>query len=262
MISTDTWFTALLWLCGVFGVFWLLDKWNKRHVLKAASLLFGNPKGAATLYLFFLAPGVAIHELSHWIFAKILLVRVTKVKLFQFKGRGVLGFVAMSGKIGPFSRNIIGLAPLIVGLFVLFALSNLLRIDRGEAQMAAGRYWEVLTLLPGHIVSSFGRPLSFLWLYLVFAVSANVLPSSVDMQRWFYGLVIPIGIFISLAIIGNLKLPLSWQETILSLLQTITWTLSFAVVFNLLLAFIIGFLEIALSILRPNQRATLQRSTK
>jgi hypothetical protein len=70
--------------------------------------------------LFF--PGTLIHELAHMFMAALLFVRVGKIELFpQRQGESIkLGSVAIA-HTDPFRRALIGLAPLFVGLLLLWS---------------------------------------------------------------------------------------------------------------------------------------------
>lgn len=74
--------------------------------------------------LFF--PGTVIHELSHFLMATVLLLRVREVSVFpRWNGREIkLGYVLYEKK--DFLRGVIvGIAPLIVGVLLFFLLAQL-----------------------------------------------------------------------------------------------------------------------------------------
>jgi hypothetical protein len=195
------------------------------------------------------APGVVIHELSHWSFAKLLMVRTGKMSLYhpirdpRYPGLVTLGSLQIYCK-DPIRWSLIGLAPLPVGIIVLLLLSILLGINHSIAtQITPDNTFQMLTSLPSHLIATFNQPINLLWLYLVFAVSNHMFPSGPDRRGWLTGLILPIIIFLGLSLIGNLNLPMPWQDSILNFLLTLIWIFAFVAIFNLLLALCVASLE-------------------
>lgn len=73
------------------------------------------------VFVLFFFIGTLVHELSHFLMAKMLFVRVGGFTLIPQKGEReiVLGSVAIEKK-DIFRRTLIGIAPIIVGIAVLF----------------------------------------------------------------------------------------------------------------------------------------------
>ena len=162
--------------------------------------------------LFF--PGVFIHELSHFLMAKILFVPTGKFSLIpQSMPNGTLrlGYVEVS-KADILRDSIIGMAPLIAGgLFISYAaIYKLNLLPLWDALRAAdfGTFWTGLTMLPS-------LPDFPIWFYLTFAVSSTMLPSASDRNAWLplagaITLLIAIAIFSGAGewMLGNLAPPL------------------------------------------------------
>ena len=138
-----------------------------------------------TLVLFSLLffPGVFIHELSHFLMAKLLFVSTGKVSLIpeaKPKGRLRLGYVEIS-KVDILRDSIIGMAPLIAGgLFISYAAIyklNLIPLWDALRQADFKVFWVGLANLPS-------LPDFPLWFYLTFAVSSTMLPSESDRSAW------------------------------------------------------------------------------
>jgi len=142
--------------------------------------------------LFF--PGVFIHELSHFLMAKILFVPTGKYSFIPQsmpKGRLRLGYVEVS-KTDILRDSIIGTAPLIAGgFFISYAATaqlDLLPLWDAFRQADFTNFWLGIIALPS-------RPDFLLWFYLTFAVSSTMLPSESDRNAW-----LPLGGIIALSI--------------------------------------------------------------
>ncbi|MDD3825293.1 MAG: hypothetical protein PHY79_04900 [Anaerolineae bacterium] len=152
------------------------------HSLQELSLRWtGDPAVALVVYFVLVLPGVVIHELSHWLMATILGVRVSKLSLGPVrKGRNSvsLGSVRV-GKVDPLRASLIGVAPLLGATAVILLIGRLvLGLDEVVALLLAGA-WEGLGEALGEMV----RVADFwLWLYLIFAISNAMLPSESDMS--------------------------------------------------------------------------------
>lgn len=103
------------------------------------------------------APGVVVHELSHYLTCKLLRVPVYEVDLFSFGDRA--GYVEHAVPRSYTKRLLVALAPLVVNL---------------GAGVAA--FWAGTQLAP---------PYTAVALYVGFVVVAHSLPSSVDARTLF-----------------------------------------------------------------------------
>lgn len=131
--------------------------------------------------LFF--PGVLLHELSHFLAAKLLGVRTGGFSLLPQilpDGRLLLGYVE-TARTDVVRDSLIGLAPLVAGgLFIAYASIyklNLLLFWQIFQNGQITLFLEALRALPS--VSDFP-----LWFYLTFAVSSTMLPSASDRHAW------------------------------------------------------------------------------
>jgi hypothetical protein len=162
---------ALLWV----------KRWITRGLQELSMRWVHDPDVALTIYFVIVLPGVLIHELSHWLMAKILGVRVTFPKFGPVRtGRSrrvSLGSVRV-GNVDPVRASLIAVAPLLGGSAVILLIGNLV-LGVGELAAAmAGQGWE--GLLDG-LELMVRVPDFWLWLYLIFAVSNAMLPSDSDM---------------------------------------------------------------------------------
>ena len=92
---------------------------------KSLSMLIFKLCRSETLTIHLIAiiffPGVLVHELSHFIFAKLLLIKTGKIDFFpKLTGNSLkLGSVSME-KANIAKRMIVGIAPVMVGMTILF----------------------------------------------------------------------------------------------------------------------------------------------
>ena len=128
-------------------------------------------------------PGVLLHELSHYLMAKLLFVPTGGFSLIPRSmpnGTLRLGYVEVS-KTDLLRDAIIGMAPLIAGgLFISYAALvplNLLPLWDALRQANFAVFWASFFNLPN-------LPDFYLWAYLTFAVSSTMLPSASDRHAW------------------------------------------------------------------------------
>ena len=166
-----------------------LQRLLHREIQAVFILLTRNVQLTIGLFSFLFFPGVFLHELSHFLMAKLLRVRTGKISLIPRAlpdGRLQMGYVeTVSTDIAR--DSLIGLAPLLAGtLFVAYAgvyhlqvhtLWNVLR--NGQVEL----FWMGLGMLPK--AQDF-----YLWFYLTFAISSTMMPSESDRHAW-----LPLGLW-------------------------------------------------------------------
>ena len=173
--------TPLLALAATLLPLLGVKRWITRSLQELSIRWVGDAQVALVVYFVLVLPGVVIHEVSHWLMATLLGVRVSKFRLGPVRqgrsDRVSLGSVSV-GKVDPVRASLIGLAPLLGGSAVILLIGHhVFGVgDLTEVVLAEG----VDGMLGGvermvH-VADFG-----LWLYLVFAVSNAMLPSVSDM---------------------------------------------------------------------------------
>jgi hypothetical protein len=183
--------TGFLWFVLMLLPLVFLQRFLHREIQAVILLVTRNIQLTIGLFSVLFFPGVFLHELSHFLMAKILGVRTRGFSLIPQSlpdGRLQMGYVETE-KSDIVRDSLIGLAPLIAGtLFVAYAgiyklqfhtLWNLLR--DGQVEL----FWMGLGLLP--TVPDF-----YLWFYLAFTVSSTMLPSESDRGAW-----LPLGLWIA-----------------------------------------------------------------
>ena len=135
------------------------------------------------IFSFIFLPGVFLHELSHFLMAKVLRVPTGRFSLLPQPlpdGRLQLGYVE-TAKADIVRDSLIGAAPLIVGTLCV-AYVSVYPLDmrilwdtlrNGQFNL----FWMGVNELPR--VKDF-----YFWFYLTFAVSSTMMPSESDRHAW------------------------------------------------------------------------------
>ena len=177
-------FSGFIWFILMLVPLVFLQRLLHREIQAVLILLTRNVQLTIGLFSVLFFPGVFLHELSHFLMAKILRVRTGKISLIPRtmpNGRLQMGYVeTVSTDI--VRDSLIGLAPLIVGtLFVAYAGIYKLQVHTLWNVLRDGQthlFWVGLGLLPN-------APDFYLWFYLTFAISSTMMPSESDRHSWF-----------------------------------------------------------------------------
>jgi len=187
--------TPLIWLALTLVPLFLMKRWINRHIQGLGLLLMGDNETAMLLYFVLLLPGIIIHELSHWLTAKLLGVRTGEISLWPSKRPGNqmrMGSVRVA-RTDPFRASLIGVAPLISGSIAILIIGQLILGLGGLGEiLLKGEWGQIWKSLLAHIQA----PDFWLWLYLIFAVSNAMLPSETDREPWG-----PVLLFMCLAVL-------------------------------------------------------------
>lgn len=182
-------FTGFLWFVLTLLPLVIIQRLLHREMQTIFLILTRNPQLTIGLFSIIFLPGVFLHELSHFITAKLLRVRTGRFSLIPRSlsdGRLLMGYVE-TAQTDIIRDSLIGIAPLITGsLFIAYAGMNRLGLGTLLNVLVNGQFelfWKGLTLLPQ--VKDF-----LLWFYLAFAVSSTMLPSESDRHSW-----LPLGLW-------------------------------------------------------------------
>jgi hypothetical protein len=191
--------SGLLWFLFMLVPLIVLQRLLHREIQAVFLILTRDSRLTMGIFSMIFLPGVFLHELSHFVVAKILQVRTGKFSIFPQSlpdGRLQLGYVE-TARSDIVRDSLIGAAPLIVGtLFVAYVAVYHLQMRvlwdvfrNGQF----GLFWLGIRALPQ--VQDF-----YLWFYLAFAVSSTMMPSESDRHAWLE-LVISIGVLFAIALL-------------------------------------------------------------
>jgi hypothetical protein len=219
-----------------------LRRWIEAHVQGVAYLVTGHPTVAMWIFFLIFLPGTLVHELSHWIVAKLLGVKTGRMVIWpEAKRDGSLWLGAIQvARSDPLRSSLIGLAPLISGSLLVVLIGSHLELDRlGDALISSRweRVWEALAY-------SASLPDFWLWLYLLFAVANRMLPSPADREPWK-------SVILFLALISIVVVSAGWtpritpelSNTLLNIGDFLLYAFTLTVVIDVFMALLIAFLE-------------------
>jgi hypothetical protein len=230
---------SIVFFVIVFALTLVLQQWLHRHIQGFALALTGNPGCAIRLLFYLLLPGVVLHELSHYLTAKLLLVRTNgfSIGIGNTRKKQVsLGSVNID-RTDPLRESLVGVAPFAVGLMAIWLIvgwgfsmwpnSGLTITQMIERVRDYGYDWT-----------------TWLDLYLIFAVSTAMIPSESDREPWgpvitFFGL----GVAILFLLGWTPRVPQDYVTLARQLLDALTFALGIAVLVNGVVAVVLWLLE-------------------
>ena len=160
-----------------------LQRFLQREIQAVFLLITRQPEISMALFSLLFLPGVLLHELSHFLMAKLLDVPTGRFSIIPRKldgGRIQLGYVETVST--DFVRDaLIGVAPLVTGV-IFVAVAGVTRL--GINALWEGLLQGQLSSLNPILASMVARPDFWLWFYLVFTISSTMLPSASDRRAW------------------------------------------------------------------------------
>lgn len=191
--------SGLFWFILMLVPLILLQRLLHREIQSVFLILTRDARITMGIFSIIFLPGVFLHELSHFVIAKILGVRTGGFSIFPRSlpdGRLQLGYVETS-RADIVRDSLIGAAPLIIGtLFVAyiavyrFEMRVLWDVFRnGQFNL----FWIGVRALPN--VRDF-----YLWFYFTFVVSSTMTPSESDRHAWLE-LVISVGVLFAITLL-------------------------------------------------------------
>lgn len=182
-------FSGLLWFISLLLPLVFLQRLLHREIQAVFLIVTRNPQLTVGLFSILFFPGVFLHELSHFVMAKLLRVRTGNFSLIPASlpdGRLQMGYVETE-QTDIIRDSLIGLAPLIAGSsFIAYAGISHMQLHTLWDVLRHGQidlFWMGVGLLP--TVKDF-----YLWFYLAFTVSSTMMPSESDRHAW-----LPLGVW-------------------------------------------------------------------
>jgi len=191
--------SGLFWFILMLVPLIILQRLLHREIQSVFLILSRDARITMGIFSIIFLPGVFLHELSHFVMAKILRVPTGRFSILPRSlpdGRLQLGYVETS-RADIVRDSLIGAAPLIIGtLFVAyvaiyrFEMRVLWDVFRnGQFDL----FWIGVRALPN--VRDF-----YVWFYFTFVVSSTMMPSESDRHAWLE-LVISVGVLFSLTLL-------------------------------------------------------------
>lgn len=191
---------GLVWLLLALGPLLFVQRRLHREIQSVFLLITRHHEISLALFSLLFFPGVLLHELSHFVAARILGVRTGRFSILPTPmpdGRLRLGFVE-TVSVDFFRDALIGAAPLLSGgLFVAYVGIQRLKLTLLWDSLAYGQLsvQKALTSIPAQ--ADF-----WLWFYLAFTISSMMLPSSSDRRAWL-PLTLAVAALIVMALLGG-----------------------------------------------------------
>ncbi len=241
---------SLLSQAAVFAVtltvFMALSRWINRQVQVIGLRVTGSSTVAILLYYLLMFPGILLHELSHYLTAQLLGMKVGKFSMGPRKRRNAieLGSVTVSSG-GAVRDSLVGLAPFLFGTAVLLLVSyQVFDVDALGRRLAAEGWQGMLAILDRiWLVPDF-----WVWAYVIFVVSNAMTPSPADRQPWLVA-----GIYVGIALVavwllGGLPiLAEALRPQVIGALQGLTLGFLFTAAVNLVMAAVLWLTEMVVS---------------
>jgi hypothetical protein len=193
-------------------------------------------------YFLLMLPGIFLHELSHYVIARLLGLKTGKFALGPRRQGSMveLGSVTI-GSGGAFLDSLVGLAPFLTGTAMLLVVGYQVFDVGGLGAAWQNDGWAgVLRAVNGiWLVPDF-----WLWAYLAFVVSNSMIPSPSDRRPWLtvaiYG-----GMALALAyLLGGLPvLPETFTLQVAGALQALTLSFAFTLGLDLVAAVALWVVE-------------------
>lgn len=190
---------GFIWFILMLVPLIFLQRFLHREIQAVFLILTRDTTLTMGIFSLIFLPGVFLHELSHFVMAKILRVPTGGFSIMPQPlpdGRLQLGYVETS-RSDIVRDSLIGAAPLITGTLVV-AVIAIYRLDmrvlwdtfrNGQFSL----FWLGIAALPR--VSDF-----FLWFYLTFVISSTMTPSASDRHAWL-NLTLAIGLILAAALL-------------------------------------------------------------
>lgn len=143
-------------------------------IYRLALLLTRSKKISLGILIVFLLPGTIIHELSHFIIAAVLFVPTGELTVFPKVEEGEIKAGSLHhADSDPIRRSLIGIAPMIIGISMIYIIGSLLFPQITNSQ---------LPITNEFFKSQFSIYLFLVSCYLLFITSISMFSSRKDLE--------------------------------------------------------------------------------
>lgn len=230
---------SILAFLAVFSLTIVLQQWLHRHIQGVAVALTGNPGCGLRLLFYVLLPGVLLHEASHYVIARILFVPTSgmRIGVAPLRKENIsLGSVNIA-RTDPVRESLIGVAPFLFGIGAIWLLAGFGFGIWPNSILPVGEAME-------RVLEYINDWLTWLDLYLIFAVSTAMIPSDSDREPW--GPVVTVlGLAVAILFLMGWtpRVPGDWVILARQLVDGLTFALGIAVFVNGAIAGVVWVLE-------------------
>lgn len=171
--------TLLILAAALLILAWLSSQLSVRTQL-VVYYATGSLDLATVAIFLLLLPGVFVHELSHWLAARLLGLRTSKFRVWPKRRRDRIGLGSVSVQQGGTWRDsAVGMAPLIAGSALLALVgAAVFQSDLMLQQLAQGRLLDTV----GAFFDALAQPDGAVWAYALFVIGNSMMPSKSDRQ--------------------------------------------------------------------------------
>jgi hypothetical protein len=240
-------FDGLGWLLLLIGPLFIIQRLLHREIQGLLLILTRRPSVTIIIFSILFFPGVLLHELSHFLMARLLGVRTGRISLFPRplkNGRLRLGFVE-TGTTDFVRDSLIGTAPLLTGVVAvaLIGIYQMGLMPLGNA-LLTGQF----STLPQELQHLPKLPDFWVWFFLVFVISSTMLSSPSDRRAWLPLLITIIALLVIGLVIGlGPWLAVEVAPTFNRIMRTLALVFGMAIVIHLAILLPVGGVRLILS---------------
>ena len=160
---------ALWWLSWRIGLL----------IQEIVYLITGSDDLAMVVLFLIYLPGILVHEVSHWLVARILGLKTSKFRVWPKYTRNTIGLGSVTVSSGGVVwDSLVGLAPLLIGSALIVLIGE--QVFDTQTLAFAWRTGRLLDGLNFVVTGLAQKPDSLLWSYLLFAIANAMMPSASD----------------------------------------------------------------------------------
>ena len=237
--------SPLIWIIFTFPLLILLERGVHQRLRGFFYLITGSRRHSLTLYSIILLPGVFLHELSHWLLANLFGIRTGNFSIIPSEDdySTTLGYVEYyrTPTLDPVREGLVGMSPLFAGIPAVIFIAR--RLFNTPEILALIQTADLIALIQAGL-QSFQSAEAFLWMWVLFAVSNSMMPSSADRRAWpllFLALGVMVG---TLYLLGAFPIIINkYGDSASRLFSYIALAFSITIIIDMIAIVVLFFLE-------------------